>query len=118
MNQTQLTEALAGKAIVKINFTDNDQNNIAITSIELEGGELLTLGIETNLSHPERQTEEKEFLTALASFSSSGIISFKAKYLSQSFIEREIANKHREIKSDGYGQINSTRQDYVSYRFD
>jgi hypothetical protein len=118
MNQEQLNELLLGKKIAKIKFAGEDKNNLTIESILLDSGELLSLNGNIKISHPEYEEELAAFNQLLNNVPPSGIISFKAKYLSQGVIEREISKTHRRIKSNGYGQISNTRLDYISYRFD
>jgi len=118
MTQTELSENLVGKIILKINYKEQDDSKTNIESIMFSSGDLLTLGDETKLSHPEKEEENAAFYEALNNVPLSGIVTFKAKYLSQGLIDREIAVKHKELKSNGYGQVKSNRQDYLTYRFD
>lgn len=118
MIQKQLSEALAGKSIHKIYFADKDENNLKIESISFTDGELLTFGDQLILTHPEKDAELKAFYEVLSNVPPSGLISFKAKFLPQGLIDREISAKHKELKSNGYGPARETRQDYLAYRFD
>jgi hypothetical protein len=118
MTQEQLSEGLAGKSVLKIYFTDKDESNLKIESISFTDGELLTFGDQVALTHPEKDAELKAFYEVLSNVPPSGLITFKAKFLPQGLIDREMSAKHKELKSNGYGPARETRQDYLTYRFD
>ena len=118
MTKEQLSERLKGKTILEINFTGGTESNLAIETIKFTDGELLTITDQITLSHPEAEDEQAAFYEVLKNIPPNGIISFKAKHLSQGMIDREMAAMHKKLKSNGYGQRNSYRQDYLTYRFD
>lgn len=124
MEQTQklLESALIGKTIVKIEFENiDDKSDLGIKAIYTQDGYVCkTEDNITTISHPEGEQEEVEFFTALENITSGGLVTFKAKYLSNYFIEEEIKKKAKDIGAIGWGRAGSHNSfsNQVSYRFD
>jgi hypothetical protein len=121
-SQKAVEDLLMGKTIVKIEFEDtNNKSSISIKAIHTHDGYLYKIedGL-AGISHPESEQERLGFFTALEKITEGGLVTFKAKYLSNHFIEEELKKKAIEIGANGWGQARSHNSfgDEISYRFD
>lgn len=124
MQQSQkvVEDLLIGKTIVKIEFEDtNNESGASIKAIHTHDGYMYKTedGL-ADISHPESEQEKVEFFAALEKITEGGLVTFKAKYLSNNFIEKEVKKKAVEIGAIGWGQVRSHNSfgDQISYRFD
>lgn len=118
-SQQNLREAIVGKIIVDIKTGEtDDQNNTVIQSFQTEDGYVIETAT-GKISHPESETEYEHFFEAIGNVSSAGgLVTFSAKHLSRTIIEKEIKKKALEIGADGWGQVNSMNSgEEITYRF-